>query len=350
MRSFTRRPPTALQALLRATKRSSLRARRLRAEREVERISELSPALLAVAGFDGYLREFNPAFEVFGYSREELLSRPWVEFAHPDDRERMLQAAESLERGVDVMEVVNRIVCRDGSLRWVEWRTRVLPEEGLFYAAGRDLTESHHAAEEQAALRRVATVAAQGAKPADVFHAVAEELGRLLDAGSSGLVRFDAGDTATLVAGWGRLGEAVPDGARLPLGGENVLSRIAATGQAARVDEYERTASGTIAQRARLVDTTSAVGSPVIVAGRVWGAMVASVLAGSTMPADAVRRVEQFTELDRDRDREHRSADAAWAPGRRAGGAQARGHARRRRGTGPRAVRQGRGGGGRHLR
>ena len=263
----------------------------------MERISELSPALLAVAGFDGYLREFNPAFEVFGYSREELLTRPWVEFAHPDDRERMLQAAESLESGVDVMEVVNRIVCRDGSLRWVEWRTRVLPEEGLFYAAGRDLTESHHAAEEQAALRRVATVAAQGAKPADVFHAVAEELGRLLDAGSSGLVRFDAGDTATLVAGWGRLGEAVPDGARLPLGGENVLSRIAATGQAARVDEYERTASGTIAQRARLVDTTSAVGSPVIVAGRVWGAMVASVLAGSTMPADAVRRVEQFAEL-----------------------------------------------------
>ena len=257
----------------------------------------MSPALLAVAGFDGYLREFNPAFEVFGYSREELLSRPWVEFAHPDDHERMRQAAESLERGVDVMEVVNRIVCRDGSLRWIEWRTRVLPEEGLFYAAGRDLTESHHAAEEQAALRRVATVAAQGAKPADVFHAVAEELGRLLDAGSSGLVRFDAGDTATLVAGWGRLGEAVPDGARLPLGGENVLSRIAATGQTARVDEYERTASGTIAQRARLVDTTSAVGSPVVVAGRVWGAMVASALAGSIMPADAGRRVEQFTEL-----------------------------------------------------
>ena len=67
-------------------------------------------------------------------------------------------------------------------------------------------------ADEQAALRRVATLVAHGAQPADVFDAVAEELGRLLDAASSGLVRFDAEDTATLVAGWGRLGEVVPVG------------------------------------------------------------------------------------------------------------------------------------------
>ena len=66
--------------------------RRLQAEREAERIFAMSPALLAVAGFDGYLRRFNPAFEVFGYSRDELLARPWIDFAHPDDRERMLRA------------------------------------------------------------------------------------------------------------------------------------------------------------------------------------------------------------------------------------------------------------------
>jgi PAS domain-containing protein len=87
---------------------SWLHSRGLRAERETERIFEMSPALLAVAGFDGYLRRFNPAFEVFGYSREELLSRPWIEFAHPNDRERMLQAAASLERGADVVELTNQ--------------------------------------------------------------------------------------------------------------------------------------------------------------------------------------------------------------------------------------------------
>ena len=71
-------------------------------------------------------------------------------------------------------------------------------------------------ADEQAALRRVATLVARGAPPADVFDAVAEELGRLLDAGSSGLVRFEDENTARVVAGWGRLDEVLPVGARLP--------------------------------------------------------------------------------------------------------------------------------------
>ena len=74
-------------------------------------------------------------------------------------------------------------------------------------------------ADEQAALRRVATLVARGAPPAEVFHAVAEELGQLLDVASSGLVRYEEPDTARLVAGWGRLGEVVPVGARLPFGG-----------------------------------------------------------------------------------------------------------------------------------
>src|SRR4051794_19379202 len=107
-----------------------LRGRRLRAERETERIFEMSPTLLAVAGLDGYLRRFNPAFEIFGYSRAELLAKPWIEFAHADDRAQMMEAAASLERGDPVVRLENRVVCRDGSLRWVEWSTRVVPEEG----------------------------------------------------------------------------------------------------------------------------------------------------------------------------------------------------------------------------
>src|SRR3954447_125409 len=139
---------------------------------EAERIFEMSPALLAVAGFDGYLRRFNPAFAVFGYSRDELLSRPWIEFAHPDDRPRMEEAAASLESGTDVARLENRVICRDGSVRRVEWTTRIVPEEGLFYAAGRDVTDVQRAGEEQAALRRVATLVAREAAPQDVFTAV----------------------------------------------------------------------------------------------------------------------------------------------------------------------------------
>ena len=95
-------------------------------------------------------------------------------------------------------------------------------------------------ADEQAALRRVATLVARGAPPADVFDAVAEELGRLLEVGASGLVRFEDEHTARVVAGWGRLGEIMPVGARLPIGGTNVVSEIARTGKPARIDDFER--------------------------------------------------------------------------------------------------------------
>src|SRR5689334_11357129 len=166
----------------------------------------MAPALLAVAGFDGYLKRFNPAFEVFGYSREELLARPWVEFAHPDDRERMQEAAESLASGADIMEVENRVVCRDGSVRWVQWRTRVVPEENVFYAAGRDVTESRRAAEEQAAMRRVATLVARETSPEEVFASVGREVGEVLGVDATHMGRYAADGSVISVAQWGVYG------------------------------------------------------------------------------------------------------------------------------------------------
>ncbi|MDA0158708.1 GAF domain-containing protein [Solirubrobacter ginsenosidimutans] len=152
-------------------------------------------------------------------------------------------------------------------------------------------------ADEQAALRRVAMLVARGAPPPDVFDAVAEELGRLLDAASSGLIRFDGEQTATVVAGWGRLGEVVTTGTRLPLGGVNVVTKIARSGRPARIDDVGPEASGEIGERARRLKTNTAIGCPIRVAGRLWGAIVAAALRGATMPNDAGPRLEQFTEL-----------------------------------------------------
>src|SRR3954469_16883145 len=151
-------------------------------------------------------------------------------------------------------------------------------------------------AAEQAALRRVATLVAGGAPPADVFDAVAEELGRLLDVGSTGLVRFDD-ELATVVAAWGRLPEIAPVGVRLPLGGTNVVSQVARTAKPARVDDFATAASGAIAEQAHRVDTRSSVGAPVVVGGRVWGAMVAAALEAGPLPPDTEARVLQFAEL-----------------------------------------------------
>jgi PAS domain S-box-containing protein len=272
-----------------------LHGRRLRAEREADRIFEMSPALLAVAGFDGYLRRFNPAFEVFGYSREELLSRPWIEFAHPDDRERMLQAAASLERGADVVELDNRVICRDGSLRWVEWSTRVVPEEGLFYAAGRDVTESRRAAEEQAALRRVATLVARETAPDAVFAAVGREVGEVLGVDATHLGRYEGDGTVVSVAQWGSYA-GVPVGARFPLEGDSVSARVLRTGRPARMDDYGD-APGVIAATIRQIGIRVSIGVPISVQGRTWGVMIATSKGAEPFPAETESRLQDFTEL-----------------------------------------------------
>ena len=272
-----------------------LHGRRLRAEREAERIFEMSPALLAVAGFDGYLRRFNPAFEVLGYSREELLSRPWTELAHPNDRDRMLQAAASLERGVEVVEVDSRVVCRDGSLRWVVWSTRVVPEEGLFYAAGRDVTESRHAAEEQAALRRVATLVARESAPDSVFAAVVREVGQVLGVDATHIGRYDPDATVVSVAQWGNY-PGVPIGARFPLQGDSVSARVLRTGRPARIDGYED-ATGAIAATIRQLGIRFSIGVPISVEGRAWGVIIATSKGPNPFPAETESRLQNFTEL-----------------------------------------------------
>jgi PAS domain S-box-containing protein len=277
-----------------AAARFWLHGRRLRAEREADRIFEMSPALLAVAGFDGYLRRFNPAFEVFGYTREELLSRPWIEFAHPNDREQTLQAAAALERGADVVELNNRVICRDGSLRWVEWSTRVVREEGLFYAAGRDLTESRRAAEEQAALRRVATLVARETATDAVFAAVAREVGEVLGVDAAHLGRYDGDGTVVSVAQWGSH-PGVAIGARFPLEGDSVSARVLRTGRPARMDDYED-APGVIASTIRRMGVRSAIGVPISVEGRTWGVMTATSK-GAPFPAETESHLQNFTEL-----------------------------------------------------
>jgi PAS domain S-box-containing protein len=278
-----------------ATGPLGLHGRRLRAEREAERTFEMSPALLGIAGFDGYLRRFNPAFEVFGYSREELLSRPWIEFAHPDDRERMLQATMALERGDDVVRLENRVVCRDGSVRWVEWSTRVVPEEGLFYAAGRDVTESRRFGEEQAALRRVAVLVARETAPDVVFAAVAREVGDLLDVDATALGRYEADGTVVSVARWGRY-PTVAVGARFSLDGDSVSARVKRTGKPARMDRYEDV-PGVIAATLRQLGIRFAIGVPISVDGRTWGVMTATSKGRNPFPAEAESRLHSFTEL-----------------------------------------------------
>ena len=152
-------------------------------------------------------------------------------------------------------------------------------------------------AEEQAALRRVATLVAQGVPPEEVFAAVAEEVGRLLSVDLVGMARYDPDATLTYVASWGRAVDYFPVGSRWPLVGRSVGTTVFETGRPVRVDSYADSASGPLGVvSSREMGMRSAVGTPIIVEGRLWG----TIGAGSTLeklPPDAEARLVSFAEL-----------------------------------------------------
>ena len=121
---------------------------RQRAQEELSRFFSLSLDMLCVAGFDGYFKRINPAWQnVLGYTEAELLSRPYMDFVHPDDREATRVEAKNLADGLPVMYFENRYFHKDGTIRWLLWASTSLPDQQMIYAAARDITD-HKAAEE----------------------------------------------------------------------------------------------------------------------------------------------------------------------------------------------------------
>ena len=178
--------------------------RRRRAEREVDDIFDLSLDLLCIVGVDGYLKRVNPAFErTLGYEPAELLAHPLVEFVHPDDREATTQSIAELQKGQEAEPFESRYVRADGAVRWLQWNTRPMLERGLMYAAAHDVTDTRMLVDEQAALRRVATLVAEGPDAGDLFKAVAVEVGQLLGADATRLLRYEPDGTASVVAAHG---------------------------------------------------------------------------------------------------------------------------------------------------
>jgi signal transduction histidine kinase len=151
-------------------------------------------------------------------------------------------------------------------------------------------------ADEQAALRRVAVLVAQGASPAAVFDAVAAELGALLDAHGVSLCRLEAGDELTVLAHYGAASGRVAVGTRVRHGEPSVTATIRRTRRPARMDSYAET-GGQLGELLQELRFSAGVGAPIVVDGRLWGITIANWVGDTRPPPDTEERLAQFTQL-----------------------------------------------------
>jgi GAF domain-containing protein len=148
----------------------------------------------------------------------------------------------------------------------------------------------------EAALRRVAQLVAGGAPPEELFAAVTEEAGRLLQAGQTTMIRYEADGTVTLVAAWSGRGDAIPLGARGRLGAGNRVSLVWQAADQCPIGSYAD-AFGAGGMVARQVGFRSAVAAPVIVQGCLWGVMIAGSADEQPLGPCTETRLASFTEL-----------------------------------------------------
>jgi PAS domain S-box-containing protein len=261
---------------------------------------------------EGDIVGVNPAAErTFGHSAEALVGRELAEVLIPpalrEHHRRGLHRHLEGGRGrVEGRRVETTGLRADGSEFPVELAVRRLDtaDPPLFIGFLRDLSrrnatefELRRLADEQAALRRVATLVASGADSRRVMAAVTEEVGRLLDAQTANMIRYEDPRTATVVGGWSSDSvRNMPVGTILTMDGRTAARLVFDTGRPARVESFDDI-EGTLAAALRELGFRSAVAAPVVLEGRLWGAVLVSTVHPEPFPAGVEARLGGFAEL-----------------------------------------------------
>ena len=281
------------------------------AGRSVARMQELLPSYAKVPA-DALI----PVMATNTRNLLEAVCDPDADHSRADDHFRMsdetrlgqgITADEMLQAwriGLELVReeahpVAERLGMTDGVLLEFVEATLRWGDVGMRRSAGAhrqmETGELERLAAEQAALRRVAVAVARGGSSNEVFATVAEELSRLLAVDMVRMVRFEPDGTATLLAARKTIEELLPVGVRVALPGGSVVERIFQTGKPARVEDCSQV-EGPIGDLLREAGVRWAVGGPIVVDGRLWGAMVV----GSSLPessSETEERVAQFAEL-----------------------------------------------------
>ncbi len=283
-------------------------------ESEARKSAILNAAFDCIITMDagGRVVEVNQATErTFGYRASAMVGRDLANLIIPprlrEDHRRGLERYVTTGQGRMVGHPVELPAMRaDGSEFPVEiaiTRPR-LTGPPLFTGYLRDVTERKRGeqalrslADEQAALRRVATTVASEADQARVFEVVTKEVGRLLGANTSNMVRFEPDGTAIVMGGWST-GDTrnVPVGTHIALDGPTVAAEILRSGRPQRNDNYDDV-PGTTADLLRELGFRSSVGAPIKLGGRLWGAVMVSTIEDEPFPAGSEQRIADFAEL-----------------------------------------------------
>jgi PAS domain S-box-containing protein len=266
---------------------------------------------IILADASGRVVEFNAAAErTFGYSRAEALGRTMAELIVPSSlRERHSTAfARFIETGNGTIlgrRVELTGMRADGSEFPVELTlSQVEVEPLLICGVLRDISAAkeaeHHVrelAEEQAALRRVATLVARESSSQQLFALVAEQVARIIGVPLVRVVRYEPdGSAAELIGGWGESVDPLAVGTRWQLDGPGVLASVWRSSLPARLDDYTDQ-GGAAAAVVRQAGMRSAVASPIVVEGRLWGAIAVLSPSREGLPESTEARLTDFTEL-----------------------------------------------------
>jgi two-component system sensor kinase FixL len=157
---------------------------------ELDQFFNVNLDLLCIANTDGYFLRLNPAWErIFGYTREELMAKRFLDFVHPEDADSTLKAVSALASQEKVFSFENRYRCKDGTYRWLEWSS--VPTGNLIYAAARDVTERKRAEAEASNARRellrLERLSRMGELTASLAHELNQPLTAILSNAQAGL-------------------------------------------------------------------------------------------------------------------------------------------------------------------
>jgi PAS domain S-box-containing protein len=286
-------------------------------------LTETTMSLVCVLGEDGRILFFNEACErLTGFTRNEAVGRDARELViPPEEAEAFGEVLAYIWKTGLASPQVGHWLAKDGTRKLVAWSNKLMPGEdsasSILVTAGIDLSarpkgasdegafefdpeaklhEVGRLAQEQRALRRVATLVASEASPERVFTAVSEECARVLEVDASAVFRYEGDDTATIVGRHSRGGDedAFTLGLRLPADENTGIGRVLRTGAPARIHDYTNK-TGQTADNMRIMGYRSSVSAPIIVAGIMWGAV--GIASAEPLPADTEARLGAFCEL-----------------------------------------------------